>query len=594
MTAVKEEWKQRVFLALKSVAEATGIESGSIDTDQIIIETPPDPKLGDIAFPLFPFARIFRTAPAQIAQKVYERLCAYEDSTGEGEAGKHLIQAAGPYLNISLDMTALSAEVVREVEREGDGYGSTDALTGTRVMIEFSCPNTNKPLHLGHLRNDSIGESVARILSANGAEVLKVNLINDRGIHICKSMLAYQRFGNDTTPESEGIKSDHFVGDYYVKFDTWVKEDPQAENEARKMLREWEDGVPEVTELWSKMNEWAIVGIEKTYEKTGIHFDRFYFESETYKRGREEVLKGLDAGIFYREEDGSVWVDLSEIKLDKKVLLRSDGTSLYLTQDIGTAIERHQDWPFEKLIYVVASEQKYHFKVLFHVLKKLGFDWADNLYHLSYGMVNLPEGKMKSREGLVVDADDLIAQLQEMAVQEIRNKEREEEVGDVEEAAASVALAALNYYLLQVTPAKDMIFDPKESISFNGNTGPYLQYMGARISSMLRKYEERRDTFAGGECRFELLTVGEERELIKLIARYPDTVQKAAEEFNPNVITSYLYELSRTFSRYYHDNPVLHNENKNLVVTRITLAKAILQVLKNAYFLVGIPFLERM
>ncbi|MGC9312392.1 MAG: arginine--tRNA ligase, partial [Sediminispirochaetaceae bacterium] len=503
-------------------------------------------------------------------------------------------RAVGPYINITLDISILAEEVIRMVGRDGESYGSTDSLAGSKVMIEFSCPNTNKPLHLGHLRNDSLGESVARILKANGAEVRKVNLINDRGIHICKSMLAYRQFGEGTTPESEGIKSDHFVGDYYVKYDAWSKEYPQAEAEARNMLQAWERGDEDVTSLWTTMNRWAIEGIQNTYDKTGVSFDQIYYESETFKRGREEVLKGLEKGIFYQEEDGSVWVDLSDIKLDKKVLLRSDGTSLYLTQDIGTAIARHRDWPFERLIYVVASEQKYHFKVLFHVLKKLGFDWAENLYHLSYGMVNLPEGKMKSREGTVVDADDLFAQLKEMAVQEIRNKDREDHVGDVEEAASAVALAALNYYLLQVSPAKDMIFDPKESISFNGNTGPYLQYMGARISSMLRKYDERSEQFAGGQCRCELLKVVEERQLIQLIGRYPEVVSKAADELNPNVITSYLYELSRTFSRYYHDNPVLHNEDKDLVVTRIELSRTILQVLRNAYSLVGIPFLERM
>jgi len=594
MTAVKEQWKKRVVESLKEAAAAKGIDTGQIQPEQVITETPPDPKLGDIAFPLFPFARIFRTSPAQIAQEVQAILCGYEDTAAAEEEGKHCASAAGPYINITLDISVVADEVMQTVGRDGDSYGSTDALAGSKVMIEFSCPNTNKPLHLGHLRNDSIGESVSRILKANGADVRKVNLINDRGIHICKSMLAYRKFGDGTTPESEGIKSDHFVGDYYVKYDTWSKEYPQAETEARTMLQDWERGDEEVTSLWATMNRWAIEGIQHTYDKTGVSFDQIYYESETFKRGREEVLKGLEAGIFYREEDGSIWVDLSDIKLDKKVLLRSDGTSLYLTQDIGTAIARHRDWPFERLIYVVASEQKYHFKVLFHVLKKLGFEWAGNLYHLSYGMVNLPEGKMKSREGTVVDADDLFAQLKEMAVQEIRSKEREDQVGDVEEAASAVALAALNYYLLQVSPAKDMIFDPKESISFNGNTGPYLQYMGARISSMLRKFDERSDQFAGGKCRCELLKVVEERQLVQLIGRYPEVVGKAAEELNPNVITTYLYELSRTFSKYYHDNPVLHNEDKDLVVTRIELSRTILQVLKNAYALVGIPFLERM
>lgn len=608
MQAVKEQWQNKVFNALKDIADDKGLDSTVLSLGQVIVETPPDPEMGDIAFPLFPFAKVFRSSPASIAEQVRDRLLQSEggDSDAEPEktsgresasgskGGGGGISASGPYLNIRLNIPELVEEVRRAVQDEGDEYGRNEGMSGRKVMIEFSCPNTNKPLHLGHLRNDSIGESVSRIVKANGADVKKVNLINDRGIHICKSMLAYQKFGDGKSPESEGIKSDHFVGDYYVKFDSWAKEDPQAEPQARQMLQAWENGDPEVNELWKRMNRWAIEGVETTYEKTGISFDKIYYESQTYRSGRDEVLKGLERGIFYKEEDGSVWVDLSDIKLDKKVLLRSDGTSLYLTQDIGTAIQRHKDWPFNQLIYVVASEQKYHFKVLFHVLRRLGFDWAENLYHLSYGMVNLPEGKMKSREGTVVDADDLFEELKRMAAQEIREKDRIEHVGDVDEAAAAVAQAALNYYLLQVSPAKDMIFDPKESISFNGNTGPYLQYMGARISSMLRKFDDRREEFSDGRFDPSLLTVTEERQLVKLIAEYPEIVKKAGEELNPNLITMFLYELSRTFSKYYHDHPILHNENPNLVVSRIELSKMILQVLKNAYFLVGIPFLERM
>ncbi|MCF7915838.1 MAG: arginine--tRNA ligase [Spirochaetaceae bacterium] len=589
MEAVKEQWKQRVAEALREVAVDHQIDPTAVEAESVVVETPPTPELGDIAFPLFPFARIFKTAPAKIAAEVAEKLTLHSEAAAAGT-----VQVAGPYLNVALKMVSLAGEVCASVLDERDSYGRGQSLQGTKVMIEFSCPNTNKPLHLGHLRNDALGESVARILGANGADVQKVNLINDRGIHICKSMLAYKKFADGATPESEGLKSDHFVGKYYVKFDQWSKQDPQAEPQAREMLKAWEADDPEVTELWRRMNRWTIEGIETTYAKTGVSFDKIYYESQTFKRGREEVLKGLEKGTFYKEADGSVWVDLSEIDLDRKVLLRSDGTSLYLTQDIGTAIERHQDWPFERMIYVVASEQRYHFKVLFHVLKKLGFGWADNLYHLSYGMVNLPEGKMKSREGTVVDADDLFEQLQAMAAEEIRSKDREEHVGDVEKAAAAVAQAALNYYLLQVAPARDMIFNPEESISFNGNTGPYLQYMGARISSMLRKYEDRKAEFSDGNFQPELLEASEERSLIKLLAEYPEVVRRAGEEYNPNLITTYLYDISRTFSKFYHDHPVLHNDDPNVVITRVTLVRAILQVLQNAYFLVGIPFLERM
>ncbi len=589
MEAAKEFWKRKVAEVLRAYAKEAGAEADRITEEEVIAETPPKPELGDIAFPLFPFAKVFRTAPAKIAEETAARLSADDEAAPQGTA-----ETSGPYLNIRLHLESVAEKTLNAILEQGEEYGRNDSKADRRIMVEFSCPNTNKPLHLGHLRNDALGESVSRILKANGAEVRKVNLINDRGVHICKSMLAYQKFGGGATPESEGRKSDHFVGDYYVRFNQWAEEDPNAEKQAREMLLKWEAGDPEVMELWKRMNRWAIKGVEETYRRTDISFDDVYYESRTYARGREEVLKGLERKIFYKEEDGSVWVDLSDIGLDTKVLLRSDGSSLYLTQDIGTAIQRYEDWPFYRLVYVVASEQSYHFKVLFHVLRQLGYEWAKRLYHLSYGMVNLPEGKMKSREGTVVDADDLFAELQRMAVEEIRSKEREEHVGDVEEAAASVALAALHYYLLQATPAKDMVFDPRESISFNGNTGPYLQYMGARICSMLRKYEEKFGAGADGRFDPSLLTVTGERELVKLLAAYPETVRKAGEEFNPSIITGYLYELSSTFSRYYHDHPVLHNENRDLVVTRVQLARAVLQVLKNAYRLVAIPFLERM
>jgi arginyl-tRNA synthetase len=461
-------------------------------------------------------------------------------------------------------------------------------------MIEFSCPNTNKPLHLGHLRNDAIGVSLANILEENGAEVLRVNLINDRGIHICKSMIAYIKYGDGKTPESEGVKGDHFVGDFYVRYSGWEKNDSTAEERARELLLKWEAGDPETHELWKRMNGWAISGIEDTYKKTGVSFDRVYYESDTYSSGREEVEAGLDRGVFVREDDGSVTIDLSDIKLDKRVLLRRDGTSLYVTQDIGTAIRRYADWPFDQLIYVVAAEQEYHFRVLFHILKRLGYDWAQNLYHFSYGMVNLPEGKMKSREGTVVDADDLLEVLTELAANEIREKDREDEVDDPAATAEAIASAAIHYYLLAVSPGKDMIFNPDESISFNGNTGPYLQYTGARLRSMINKFEERTSDFAGGSFDAGLIQDGDEWEIIKLLGGYPEIIASAADELNPTLVAVHLYTLAKTYSRYYHDNPVLHNNNPDLVHTRITIAKAVVQVLKNGFRLLGIPFLEKM
>jgi arginyl-tRNA synthetase len=360
------------------------------------------------------------------------------------------------------------------------------------------------------------------------------------------------------------------------------------------MLRAWEAGDEEVVALWKRMNEWVLEGISQTYEATGIRFDALYFESETYASGKSEVMRGLEDGAFYREDDGSVWVDLEPINLDRKILLRADGTSVYLTQDIGTVLARYNDWPFDRMIYVVGSEQNYHFRVLFYVLELLGYEWASQLYHLSYGMVNLPEGKMKSREGTVVDADDLIAELRELAAGEIRDKEREEEVGDIESTAHAVAVGALHYYLLQVTPGKDMIFNPKESLSFTGNTGPYLQYMCARISSMMRKAEARGVEPQVEEVRWDVLDAEAEWQLVRLVGRFPEIVEQAGTDYTPAVVATYLYELAKTFSSYYHDYPILAAEDPDTRHARLMLARAILQVLKNGLALLNIPFLEIM
>lgn len=586
---VKEQWRQLISEQLVLLAKEKSIDENELlKAGPLSVQIPPKPEMGDLAFPLFPFAKVFRSSPAQIVSMLKERLvgvCGVSESS---------ILPAGPYLNIRLDVSSLARDVYTRVSNEKDSYGHTSYLKGKRIMVEFSCPNTNKPLHLGHLRNDAIGESVSAILKANGAEVQKVNLINNRGVHICKSMLAYQKFSDGETPESAGIKGDHLVGKYYVRFAQWEKEDPSATEQAQQMLKKWENGDEEVLSLWNRMNGWTIDGVEQTYKKTGVSFDAYYYESDTYMLGKDNILKGLENGVFYKEEDGSVWIDLSEINLDKKVVLRKDGTSLYLTQDIGTAIQRHEKWPFDSLIYVVASEQSYHFKVLFYVLEKLGYEWAKDLHHLSYGMVNLPDGKMKSREGTVVDADDLFDSLTSLAKQEIIGKAREDIVGDVDKVSASIALGALNYYLLQTTTTKDMIFNPDDSISFSGNTGPYLQYMGARISSMLKKWDEMKHDFDGIEFDPAVLDLQEERELIKQIALFPSLVLEGAKEYNPSVITSYLYDLSRLFSRYYHDHAVLKAQSSVLIKARVTLVEMVLQVLKNAYALVGIPFLESM
>ena len=407
---IRSRWKLLVERELVAYAKEQGISTKEVESASLVVQSPPKSELGDIAFPFFSYAKSFRIAPPVLVQHIRIRMEKRDDLPNG------MLLAAGPYLNVKIDMAALAEATAAAVENHKERYGHNDSLAHKRIMVEFSCPNTNKPLHLGHLRNDAIGQSVAAILKANGADVRKVNLINNRGVHICKSMLAYQKFSQGETPQSSGLKGDHLVGTYYVRFAQWEKEDPSALDQAQAMLKAWEQGDEHIIELWNKMNTWTIEGIEETYKKTGITFDQYYYESDTYKLGKDKVLAGLEKGVFYRQEDGSIWIDLAEIALDKKVLLRKDGTSLYLTQDIGTAIARHEDWPFDSLIYVVANEQSYHFKVLFYVLQKLGYEWASDLHHLSYGMVNLPEGKMKSREGTVVDADDLIDELSEMAL----------------------------------------------------------------------------------------------------------------------------------------------------------------------------------
>jgi len=604
----KEEWKSFVQNSLQKIYENAGHEGV---LQPLVMQVPPKPEMGDLAFPLFSYAKAFGKAPNIISQE----LCSFIDNLEEKPDGQAF--ALGPYLNVKVNMDSIVAQMYSKIKNEGSSYGNSQSLNAKKVMIEFSCPNTNKPLHLGHVRNDCIGQSMSQILKACGASVMKVNLINNRGVHICKSMLAYQKFSNGETPESSGIKGDHLVGNYYVRFAQWeaselekdikanlekgmseeeakasAKKTNKPDLEAQEMLRKWEMGDPEVLRLWKLMNTWTLEGVAQTYKNTGISFDKYYYESDTYKLGKDKVLEGLERGIFQKAEDGSIYIDNSDIGLDKKILLRRDGTSIYITQDIGTAINRHEDWPFDSLIYVVASEQNYHFKVLFHVLDKLGYPWAKDLHHLSYGMVFLPEGKMKSREGTVVDADDLILSLTSMAKEQILEKGREDELEDVDDTAHKIALGALNYYILQFNPTKDFVFNPKESLSFNGNTGPYLQYMGARISSMLRKY----DAASYKDVAFEpsLLGLEDEREMLKMLVSFPETVAKACSLYDPSIVCAFLYDLSKKFSHWYHDNQILKASSPSLVKARVSLCEMVLQVMKNAFDLVGIPFLEKM
>ncbi|MDR3325458.1 MAG: arginine--tRNA ligase [Spirochaetaceae bacterium] len=583
----KSFWKEKIGAALNRALKDLTMD-GAVHAEDVIVEIPPKPEMGDLGFPMFPFARKFKRSPPQIAALVVEKIKA--DPVGGAEAFP-----LGPYVNVKLDRAQTAARVIDAALNNADDFFNRTSLRGKRIMVEFSSPNTNKPLHLGHLRNDALGESLSRILAVCGAEVRKVCIINDRGIHICKSMLAYKEHGNGETPETARVKSDHYVGAWYVRFSAMEKEDKNAPLRAQELLRKWEAGDGETVALWKKMNEWTVDGMKETYDRTGVSFDAYYFESDTYLRGKEEVLKGLEKGLWVKEADGSIQADLTAENLDKKVLLRKDGTSLYITQDFGTAILRHDDWAFDKLVYVVGSEQRYHFQVLFILLARMGFPWTKDLHHLSYGMVNLPEGKMKSREGTVVDADDLIDQLRDMALAEIKSKDREELVGDAKQTAEKIALGALHYYLLQASPERDMLFDPKESLAFNGNTGPYLQYMGARISSILHKDEAKQLLDCGGAgVQLGLLVSDDEWELVKTIAAYPAAVEAAAREMNPSLLTSYLYELSKRFAHFYHECPVLNADDAALSRARLALCRAVLAVLRAAFNLVCIPFLESM
>ena len=476
-------------------------------------------------------------------------------------------------------------------------------------MVEYSSPNTNKPLHLGHIRNNLLGYSVAEIIKAAGKKVYKTQIINDRGIHICKSMLAWQRFGNGETPESTGLKGDKLVGNYYVKFDQEYKKEIQTliakgvdEAEAKKqapilvaaqaMLLKWEAGDAEVVGLWKTMNQWVYTGFEVTYENLGVDFDTYYYESDTYLLGKEFVAQGLEKSVFFTKEDGSVWCDLTDEGLDEKIVLRSDGTAVYMTQDIGTAIQRIKDYPdVGGLVYTVGNEQDYHFKVLFLILKKLGFDWAKNLYHLSYGMVDLPSGKMKSREGTVVDADDLLVDMTNTAqeISEDLGKLEGYSKEEKEQLYKTIGLGALKYYILKVDPKKRILFDPKESIDFQGNTGPFIQYTYARIQSILRKANFDHGTFVVG-----LALHPKEKSLLKQVVLFPETIQQAAANYSPALVANYTYDLVKEYNSFYQSVPILGSENEKEKIFRVQLSKKVGDIIKAAFSLLGIDVPERM
>ena len=555
---------------------------------------------GDYTVVVFPLLKASRKSPEATATELGEKIVA---TTPEIKS----FNVIKGFLNLVIDSSFWSARF-QEIAEAKD-YGMAEP-SGRTIMIEYSSPNTNKPLHLGHIRNNLLGYSVAAILKANGHNVIKVNLVNDRGIHICKSMLAWQLYGGGETPETSGMKGDHLVGKYYVEFDKHYKAEVKelvnggmTEDEAKKkapimlaaqeMLRKWEAKDPEVYSLWETMNGWVYEGFDVTYKAMGVDFDKVYYESETYLLGKSLVEDGLKKGVFFRKEDNSVWIDLEADGLDQKLLLRGDGTSVYMTQDLGTALSRFEENKLDDMIYVVGNEQNYHFQVLKLVLKKLGYEWSDNIFHLSYGMVELPEGKMKSREGTVVDADDLIADMIGTA------REMSEELGKLdgasEEEAASicemVGLGALKYFILKVDPKKTMLFDPRESIDFNGNTGPFIQYTHARICSILRKATEA-GISTEGYTNAELLP--EEVELVKALSEYPAVVRTAGEQFAPSVIAAYAYDLAKQFNGYYHDHSILKEENTVTRSLRLMLASTVASVIRSAMSLLGIRVPERM
>ena len=568
---------------------------------------------GHLTLVVFPFLRMSRKEPEQTAQEIGEYL---KTNVPELVASFNVIKG---FLNLTIASSAWIG-MLNDIQSD-EHYGLTPVTEQSPlVMIEYSSPNTNKPLHLGHVRNNLLGNALANIIAANGNRVVKTNIVNDRGIHICKSMLAWLKYGNGETPESSGKKGDHLIGDYYVAFDKHYKaevkelmtqymaqgmneEDAKAKaeaesplmKEAREMLVKWEAGDPEVRALWKKMNDWVYVGFDETYKLMGVTFDKIYYESNTYLEGKKKVLEGLEKGLFYRKEDGSVWADLTPEGLDQKLLLRADGTSVYMTQDIGTAEQRFADYPIDKMIYVVGNEQNYHFQVLSILLDKLGFEWGKSLVHFSYGMVELPEGKMKSREGTVVDADDLMGEMIETA------KETSGDLGkldgltqaEADDIARIVGLGALKYFILKVDARKNMTFNPKESIDFNGNTGPFIQYTYARIRSVLRKATEAgivipEQLHAG----IELST--KEEGLIQMLADFAGVVKQAGEDYSPSLIANYCYDLVKEYNQFYHDYSILREENPDVRAFRLSLSREVSKIVRLGMGLLGIEVPERM
>jgi len=591
---ITEQLTNTIVAALKALYNI------DLQPDSVTLQETRREFTGDYTLVVFPYVKMARKSPEAVAQELGAKIQEILPLV----ASYNVVKG---FLNIEIADSYWLNFIAERVGNSTYGYAEKDKNEAP-VVIEYSSPNTNKPLHLGHIRNNLLGWSVSRLLEAAGSNVKMVNLVNDRGIHICKSMLAWLRYGNGETPESTGMKGDHLVGKYYVEFDKHYKDevkqlmdngmdeetakrDAPLMLEAQQMLKRWEDGDKEIRALWEKMNGWVYAGFDETYKRLGVGFDKIYYESNTYLLGKELVQRGMDMGVLYRRDDGSVWCDLTGDGLDQKLLLRRDGTSVYMTQDLGTALLRHKDFGAERLIYVVGNEQDYHFKVLKLILGKLGFDWADKVYHLSYGMVELPNGKMKSREGTVVDADDLIDEMEKTAEEMSREHGKNDELSTEEQKKLyhTLALGALKYFILKVDPTKNMLFNPAESIDFNGNTGPFIQYTYARIRSIVRKAEGTcNESFEG--CQLN----DKEKVVVKELHSMPDTVRQAAAAYSPALIANYAYDLAKAFNSFYQDTPILKEQNQNVKSMRVKLCEAVATAIKNAMNILGIEVPERM
>jgi arginyl-tRNA synthetase len=562
--------------------------------EQLEIGFPPNTEMGHFAVGCFPLAKQFRKSPAEIAANIVDHLQP-DDIIAE-------VSAAGPYINLKIAGNVLFGDVCSQIISRDMAYGSSDLGQGRRAMVEYLAPNTNKPLHLGHLRNGALGMAVANMYQATGHWVVKANLVNDRGVHICKSMLAWQRWGNGTTPQSEGIKGDHFVGKYYVRYAQEAEKDVNLENEIQQMLQKWEAGDPETIDLWKKMNGWVYDGFAETYRRFGLLFDVFYYESDTYKLGKDIIQQGLEKKALSVDQNGNTVFFLPEEEfgrdkdgeLKRVTVLRSDETALYITQDIGTAILKITGYNLDYSIYVVGSEQEYHFQCLFAMLDALGYAWAKNCYHLSYGMVYLPEGKMKSREGIIVDADDLISAMINLAEDEIRQRDPAGRLSEeeVKNRAEKIGVGAVKFYLLRVRPNQSINFDPAESISFDGFTGPYCQYAYARISGILEK--SKNTTTALQDPDFARLGNSEEVQLLQRLIEFPAEVQSAVQDLNPSKVAGHIFNTAKAFNQFYNKHPVLQADSEQLIRARLELIKATAVVLKKGLSLLGVEVLENM